>query len=185
MPGLQLTEFYPERQGRPGSMQSLDLEARTPSIPASAVSGVALASSYSTLEQDNSYTAAAYTVILCDCSGGNITITLPSALENGGTFYYIKKIDSSGNVVTIKGTIDTATIDGDKEIRLSLQHQYVQVLCDSIVWHIIGGEYVKMTDVLNSIAELQKHTLNELRLLNERYEETHETTIKMEEVNDN
>jgi len=41
--------------------------------------------------------------ILCDASGGVITITLPDVVEFSGFKFYIKKIDVSANDVTIDG----------------------------------------------------------------------------------
>ena len=161
MPGLNLTEFYPERQGRPGSIVALDMEQRNPSIPAGSVSGVLLAASYSTLEQTNNYIAADYTVILVDTSGQSVTITLPVANTNAGKFYYIKKIDSTGGVVTVKGDSRSETIDGEIEQKMSLQYQFIQVLCDGTVWHVIGGMSVTLEDLIDRLIN------NEIDLLKE------------------
>ena len=94
-------------------------------------------------------------VILCDCSGRAITITLPEAATNSAKVYYIKKVDSSGNAVTIKGDASDETIDGEASVSLTLQYQYVTIICDSADWYIIGGEYVKMDDLLRDIKSLE------------------------------
>lgn len=151
MPGFTFVEFYPERQGRPASHVSLDMETRNPSIPPGSISGVTLTASYSILEQTNNYTAAGYTVILVNTSGQGITITLPEANINAGKYYYIKKIDSAGGVVTITGGTAAETIDGEVELRLGLQYQFIQVLCDGTVWHVIGGMSVTLEDLLDKL----------------------------------
>lgn len=42
MQGIKLTEFYLERQGRPDSLISLDMETRQPSIPANYIKNIML-----------------------------------------------------------------------------------------------------------------------------------------------
>lgn len=49
--------------------------------------------------------------ILVDASGGNVTVTLPAAASFPGRILVVKKIDSSGNSVTIDGNA-SETIDG-------------------------------------------------------------------------
>jgi len=159
----KLTEFYPELQGRPESKVAFDLERRQPSIPPGFISGVMLKASYSISEQADNYTAGNYTVILVDASDNNVTITLPPAASNPGRYYYIKKIDSSGNKVTVKGDATTETIDGEKEIDINLQYAYVAVLCDGTEWWIIGGEYVKMEDLLRRILDELKTETDKLK----------------------
>ncbi len=46
------------------------------------------------------------------------------------------------------------------------------------------SETAKIADILRDTAELQEHTLNEIKLLNERYEDIHETGVKMEETDE-
>lgn len=166
MPGIELTEFYPERQGRPGSIVALDMEQRNPSIPPGSIPGVTLSASYSTLEQTNNYTAAGYTAILVNTNGSGVTITLPEANTNAGKFYYIKKVDSTGGVVTVTGDSPDETIDGEIEQRMGLQYQFIQVLCDGTVWHIIGGMSVTLEDLidrlLNNEIDLLKQILDKV-----------------------
>ena len=161
MPVFELTEFYPEVQGRPESRVALDMEIRAPSIPPGAISGVTLSASYSTVEQTNNYTAAGYTAILVNTNGQSVTITLPEANTNAGKFYYIKKIDSTGGVVTVKGDSRSETIDGELDLKLGLQYQFIQVLCDGTVWHVIGGMSVTLEDLIDRLIN------NEIDLLKE------------------
>ncbi len=52
------------------------------------------------------------TVLLCDATGGPITVTLPAALTRLGKAFYITKIDTSANLVTIDAN-GAETIDRD------------------------------------------------------------------------
>jgi hypothetical protein len=88
-----------------------------------------------TITADATLTAS-QTVILCDATTGAITVTLPAASANAGRRYFVKKIDSSANTVTIDGNA-SETIDGDLTATLSLQYEAVLVVCDSSNWHIL------------------------------------------------
>lgn len=70
------------------------------------------------------YTATANDqVILVDCTGGAVTITLPAiATANRGKEYRIKKIDASGNAVTVARS-GSDTIDGATSSSLTAQYQ--------------------------------------------------------------
>ena len=65
-------------------------------------------------------------VLVCDCSGGAITLNLPSATGNDGRMLIIKKTDSSANVVTItpdgSDTCDVASVDN--------QDDSIAIVCD-------------------------------------------------------
>ena len=76
-----------------------------------------------------------HTVVLCDATTGNITTTLPSSSGNSGRFYYIKKIDSSTNTVTVDGNANE-TIDGDPTAVLEAQYESITPICDGSNWHI-------------------------------------------------
>ena len=158
---IKLTEFYAERQGRPDSKVAMDMESRAPAIPAGYLSGIMLKASYSTIEQTKDYTAAGYTVILVDATSP-VRITLPEAETNAGKYYYIKKIDSSNNKVIVEGDSTTETIDGEENIELTSQYQYVKVFCNSTVWYIIGGEYVGLESTMDDLLNKQISSLEEL-----------------------
>lgn len=66
------------------------------------------------------------------------TITLPTAASISGRIYTIKKIDSSGNAVTI-GTTSSQTIDGSTTYALSSQYKYVTVVSNGTNWLIIAN----------------------------------------------
>lgn len=95
-----------------------------------------------------------------DATLGNVIVTLGAATDNERTVHTIKKIDSSGHTVTIDAN-GTETIDGEQTIVLNLQYAYVTIVCDGTEWFIIGGEYVKMEDKLDTLIDRQGDT-NEL-----------------------
>ena len=90
---------------------------------------------------------ANHILVLVDARSA-VTITLPTAASSEGVVYIFKKIDSSGNSVTIDGN-GSEKIDGEFTIVLRLQYDYVTIACDGSVWHIIGGGNVKLTDLLD------------------------------------
>ena len=67
-------------------------------------SGLHVNSSFATAitskQQDYTLTASDHTVLV-NCSGGNVTITLPTAVGCPGRLYVIKRVDTSGNSVNI------------------------------------------------------------------------------------
>lgn len=74
--------------------------------------------------------------IRVDASGGNRIITLPQANTCEGLVLNIKKIDSSGNTVTIDGT-STETIDGSLTKVISTQFSVLTVQCNGVSWDVI------------------------------------------------
>ncbi len=159
---LKLTEFYNERQGRPASNIALDMDTRGPSIPSGYISGVLLSASYTVTEQSNNFTAGDATVILVDTGGSGVTITLPATSVRNGKYYIIKKIDSSGGIVTIKGDSSGETIDDELDLKLTLQYSYVWVLSDGTDWHIIGGVFVKLETLINKLMQEQIGLLDKI-----------------------
>ena len=76
------------------------------------------------------------TVILCDATSGNITITLPAAAGKVGKVYHVKKIDSSVNTVTVDANA-SETIDGDLNKVISNQYDAIMIITEGSNWHII------------------------------------------------
>ena len=74
-------------------------------------------------------------VILANAAGGAITMTLPTAVSNQN-LYAIKKIDSSGNTVTV-ATSGGQMIDGGSTALLKVQHASISVVSDGSNWYII------------------------------------------------
>ena len=75
-------------------------------------------------------------VLLCDATSGVLTISLPAAAPNIGVHYHIKKIDSSGNAVTIDGD-GSETIDRDATVDITTQDESLHVVCDGNDWFIV------------------------------------------------
>ena len=78
-----------------------------------------------------------YTVKV-DASGGARTINLPAASGCSDRVYTIKKIDSSGNAVTVDGNA-SETIDGATTYSLATQWKYVMIQSDGTNWMVIAN----------------------------------------------
>lgn len=76
-------------------------------------------------------------VILADSSGGAFTITTPAASSNSGRYFYIKKVDSSSNFVTLKGA-GSETVDGATTFDLFVQWQAVMIVSDGSNWLVLS-----------------------------------------------
>jgi len=115
------------------------------------------------VEKTDSYTATSSDcIILVDASGGDVTITLPAAEDSTNSGYIIKKIDTSGGKVTIDAD-ESETIDGEESIDLTLQYQFVSIVCDGTEWFVIGGAYVKMEELLERKFNEQIDLLEKIR----------------------
>lgn len=88
-----------------------------------------------TITADTTLTTS-YTVVLCDASAGAITLTLPAASANTGRMYHIKKIDSSGNAVTVDANANE-TIDGGLTAVVGEQYETITIVCDGSNWHVL------------------------------------------------
>jgi hypothetical protein len=84
------------------------------------------------------YTATATDAILLgDATGGAFAFTLPAASANPGKRYSVKKLDSSGNSVTISPN-GGDLIDGSASQILSQPKQALTIVSDGTNWQIIG-----------------------------------------------
>lgn len=77
-----------------------------------------------------------HSVVLCNATGGAFTVTLPAAVDNPGRRYYIKKIDSSANAVTIDGNA-AETIDEATTQILRDQYATLAIVSDGSEWWIL------------------------------------------------
>jgi len=136
-----------------------DFEQRAPIIPPGSVSYI-YSGQFRTSSKTASFTLSNEMVVLVDATSVDIVITLPAASTSTHKIYYIKKVDSTGHTVTVKGNATAETIDGEKSIVIALQYQYIAIICDGSDWFIIGGEYVKIDELLRQI-------LSELKEANE------------------
>lgn len=77
-----------------------------------------------------------YFTILVDATGGAKTINLPAAASHTYRIYNIKKIDASGNAVTIDGA-GAETIDGAATQVIAAQYDSYTIQSDGTEWWII------------------------------------------------
>jgi hypothetical protein len=90
------------------------------------------------LTKTANYTAtSADDVIIVDAASGNVTITLPAAASSTGLELTIKRIDASGNTMTIDGNA-SETIDDSTTQALS-QYDVLTMVCDGAEWWITGN----------------------------------------------
>lgn len=82
----------------------------------------------------NTTLSSGSTSVLVNASGGNVAITLPSAVGQNNNFY-IKRIDASTNTVTI-GTTSAQTIDGQSSVGIQFQYSSVTLKSDNANWWI-------------------------------------------------
>ena len=177
------TEFYPEKQGRPGGVFPRDMEADQLVMPPGYISGILIQASYSTITKTDNYTASTRTLILVDASSKGVVISLKAASTNTGRYYIIKKIDASSNSVVVKGNASTETIDGETSITMKIQYQYITVACDGFNWHIIGGEYVKLEDLLEEKLDAVVDGLDKL-LIEARQGKLHLASLSQEDIDE-
>lgn len=69
-------------------------------------------------------------------ASGNITITLPTAVNNSN-IYTVKKTDGGSNVVTIATSPNTQKIDGGSTATLKVQYASITVVSDGSNWYVI------------------------------------------------
>jgi hypothetical protein len=82
------------------------------------------------------YTAALTDdVIFADATSGILTVTLPSPDTCKGKQFSIKKIDSSGNDVTVSSAVQ---IDGAVDQALDAQYDSLTVVSTGIYYFILG-----------------------------------------------
>lgn len=82
-------------------------------------------------------TVSDYT-ILCDATGGGFTVTLPAATSFSGGILCIKKIDATGNTVTIDGNA-SETIDGATTQSLDVTQEAITIQSSGTNWFIISS----------------------------------------------
>lgn len=80
----------------------------------------------------NTATMATDFTILVDASSGLVTVTLTGT---NGTFYNVKKIDSSMNPVRMRPA--TGTIDGELFVDLPVRWDCISVHCEGGEWFIV------------------------------------------------
>lgn len=74
-------------------------------------------------------------LVLVDATAGAVTMTLPLAASVPGRVFAVKKVDASGNAVTVDGN-GSETIDGATTQALSAQYDVLTVASDGTEWWI-------------------------------------------------
>lgn len=88
---------------------------------------------------DSPYTVATgVDVVLADATGGAITVNLPPAANATNRVLRVKKIDASGNAVTVDGD-GAETIDGAATQALAAQYDALTIFSDGTSWHIFAS----------------------------------------------
>ncbi len=75
-------------------------------------------------------------VVLGDCTSGAFTVSLPTAASGVGRIFFLKKIDSTSNVLTLQAN-GTELIDGNNTFLLPSQWQSVTVVSSGSAWYIL------------------------------------------------
>jgi hypothetical protein len=92
---------------------------------------------FATSTQTSNYTITGTDVVVfANAASGNVTITLPLAASFGGYRFYVKRIDSSGNTVSIARS-GSDTIDGQTSVTVASQYDSYTVVSNGTLWYII------------------------------------------------
>jgi len=100
------------------------------------VNGVDISQEVTTTITTGTTLTRSHRTVLCDATSATFIVTLPAAANTKYQIYNIKKIDSSGNAVTIDGNA-AETIDGDLTKSLNLQNESITIQCNGSNWYII------------------------------------------------
>ena len=77
-------------------------------------------------------------VILCDATSGAFTVTLPAVSAIGGVQFWIKKVDVSGNAITIDGN-GAETIDNVATKTLSGAADTLHIVTNGTAWLVLAS----------------------------------------------
>jgi len=84
------------------------------------------------------YAASSSGLYLVDTTSASITFNLPTAVGNTGITLVIKKVDTSGNIVTIDGN-GSETIDNLLTRSLITAQQTLTIISDGSNWRILSS----------------------------------------------
>lgn len=99
-----------------------------PAISSGSLTVATKTGAYTTTTSDN--------ILLADATSAAFTITLVTAVGNGGKVFYIKRLNSGANAVTVDPT-GSQTIDGALTFALSNQYDAITVASDGANWVIL------------------------------------------------
>lgn len=75
-------------------------------------------------------------ILLADASSAGFTITLPTAESFKGYYLHVKKVDNTGNMVTIDGN-GSELIDGNLTVGINIPYVCLTFLSTGTEWVII------------------------------------------------
>ena len=79
-------------------------------------------------------------LILADSSGGSLTLTLPTAASSTGKAFYIKKTDSSSNLVNLS-TVGADKVDGINTTKFATRYDSLFLVSDgSSAWNVLSKD---------------------------------------------
>lgn len=83
-------------------------------------------------------------IINCDATGGNVTLTLPSAITAAsGAQVGMRKTDSSANTCSF-ATVGGQTINAATTATISFQYDSITIVSDGSGWNIIGKAFTAL-----------------------------------------
>lgn len=127
--GLSMAVLHAMLQGQVEYHISMLADATEHTFPvANLLTLVTRTSDYTVITSDE--------VIICDATTGAFTLTLPAVAGTQGKRYYIKKIDSTANIVTIDGN-SSETVDDGTTAALENQYEAVTIVSDNTEWFVI------------------------------------------------
>ncbi len=115
--------------------------------------------------------SAAHNVVLASDAGGSFTITLPAAASNAARTYYIKKTNSSSDIITIDGN-GAETIDGATTLVLYIQNDACRIVCDGSAWYVLEQHFTPHSAFMSNTADqtIPNTTNTKLAFDNETYD---------------
>lgn len=116
-----------------GEMARKRLAACIDAIAASIAGNVG----FTSLSRSASFTAAPGAHYRVNCTTGNVIVTLPASSTNAGAIISVKRVDASGNTITIQRA-GGDLIDGATTRSLAAQWNGVQLLATSAGWDVIA-----------------------------------------------
>lgn len=133
MKDLVVKVIYNEQKGL-YQTQGTGIDFSGASVQAGDVSTDTIRMSVNTTTSD--ITVNGESIILCDATSNDITVTLPDVSTNDGRILHVKKIDASGNMVTVSGQ-SGQLIDGETTQIITAQYVSMQLVASNSGWFII------------------------------------------------
>jgi len=100
------------------------------------INGVDISHTITTTITTGTTLTRSHRTVLCNATAAAFTVTLPASANSKYQIYEIKKIDSTGNAVTVDANA-SETIDGDLTKSLNLQNESITIQSNGTSWYII------------------------------------------------